>query len=261
MIKWQDLVLSSPAGILSIHAQFVSKRFTYLLQAVSQSKLRTSFRSLLSKILKELQTTFRSISWQWILPLENERRSRAQLARQRTWQRMKQEQSCFLNQPSTGTKAPQKQPGAPGTAHYQRGPRQLSQETMVQLTVVPVSPSTFGASALQGKSALGSTFHHHFWIFPGMCFDGPWLMPKHPSPAADTPALGRWGGQQHRPTVHEFSKRIHWWKLKASCKVRLWSTVGESVQMFSCSFTKLHHVTINCESASFTWAARGLPPR
>lgn len=199
-----------------------------------------------------------------ILPLENERHSRAQLARQRT----KQEQSCFLhqspmplNQPSTGTKAPQKQPGTLGTACYQPGPWGLSQETTAQLTVVPASPSTFGASALRGKSALGSTFHHHFWIFPGTRFDGHQLMPKHPSPAADTPALGRWGGQQHHPIIHEFSKRIHWWKLKALCKVRLWSTVGEGVQMFSCSFTKLHHVTINCESASFTWAARGLPPR
>lgn len=206
-----------------------------------------------------------------ILPLENERHSGAQLARQRT----KQEQSCFLhqspmplNQPSTGTKAPQSSLALwalPVTNQddegFPRRPRGLSQETTAQLTVVPASPSTFGASALQGKSALGSTFHHHFWIFPGTRFDGHQLMPKHPSPAADTLALGRWGGQQHHPVIHEFSKRIHWWKLKALCKVRLWSTVGEGVQMFSCSFTKLHHVTINCESASFTWAARGLPPR
>lgn len=64
MIKWQDLVLNSPAGITSIHAWFVSKHFTYLLQAVPQRKLRSNLRALLCIMTKRTRTVFGSISWQ-----------------------------------------------------------------------------------------------------------------------------------------------------------------------------------------------------
>lgn len=74
--------------------------------------------------------------------------------------------------------------------------------------------------------------------------DVPQLLPKHPSPLADAPCLGWRGSQRHHPAIHEFSKRkrVHQWKLKALCKVRLDVPWGKA---YRCSAAHLLNYTMS----------------
>lgn len=135
-----------------------------------------------------------------ILPLENRTCSAARPTRQYT----KHQQSCSL--PPAQVQR-QKQPGTPSDAcHQQRGPRRLSQTT-AQLTGGLLESRCLWRKRPWGESASGSTCRHRFRIFPGTCFDSHQPMSKHPSPAADTPSLGRRGGQLRPPAIHELRKR------------------------------------------------------
>ena len=182
------------------------------MQAVPQSKLRTNFRALLcmitkktpNNIWKHFMTTRRCKGR--ILPLENKTHSRAWLAGQYT----KHEQSCFL--------APaQVQEQCRSSLALRWWPVSPMRTTMAfpgdhcpthrWSLLVPVSleqvPSRGKHPGLHIPPPLLNFFRNRL--------DSPQLLAKHPSPPADTPSLGQWGGQQRHPTIHEFSarKRIH----------------------------------------------------
>lgn len=162
--------------MLSTCAWFISKHFTYLLQAVPQSKLKSNFRALLCIIIhkkkkKPKQIMFGSISWQHnaakrILPLENWTCSRAK-------QYTNHEQSCFLPLAQV-----QKQPGAPSTPVISNKDHDdFLRRPLPDSQVASFSAGISGVSALPGKAPQAphpttttpEFFQEHVLMVPSHC--------------------------------------------------------------------------------------------